>query len=80
MKNVGTVNEWRYLLQQPRAFREVSFKPVYDGIDGLKGFVTNGMKFDKTNKKSGNNIYTLDVFPKANKDWNNYLKEIQRAI
>lgn len=72
-------NERRYLLQQPRAFREVSFKPVYDGIDGLKRFVSYGLKFDKTNEKSGNNIYTLDVYPKANKDWNTYLKEISEG-
>ena len=71
--------ERRYLMQKQWAFREVSFKPVYDGIEGLKRFVDYSLKFDKTNDKSGNNIYTLDVYPQKNKDWNTYLKEISEG-
>lgn len=66
----------RYLLQKQWAFSEVSFKPVYGGIEGLKRFVDYSLKFDKTNEKSGNNIYTLDVYPQKNKDWNIYFSEI----
>ena len=72
-------SERRYLLQKPWAFREVSFNPVFDGVEGLKRFVNYSLKFDKTNEKSGNNIFTLDMYPKANKDWNTYLKEISEG-
>lgn len=74
-----SLNERRYLLQKSWAFKEASFKPVYDGINGLKRFVSYGLKFDKTNGKSGNNIFTLDMYPKSNEGWNTFLNEISEG-
>lgn len=69
-------NGRQHLLQKPWAFREVSFKPVFAGVEGLTRFVDYALKFDKTSEKSGNNIFTLDVYPKSNREWNTFLSEM----
>lgn len=69
-------NERRYLLQKPWAFKEVSFKPTFNGVEGMKEFVSYALKFDKTSAKSGNNLFPWDIYPKSNKKWNSALNEI----
>ncbi|MBX8783619.1 hypothetical protein HBA94_07565 [Ochrobactrum sp. GRS2] len=79
MKIVELDNNNRLRLKTKNSnFRQVTFSPVYGGIEGIKKFIDYCYKSDRIKARTGESIYKDGVYPK-NPSWDNYFYNIPNA-